>query len=223
MFQTFQLLNQTRAAEVFERARKLEYEAGQLSANGIAAERKNNRQAKATEARNTLVQELVYALQCDAGVAAYAVPRFFSVPIFNLAGENEFYGDHIDAASMTGLHGWPMRTDLSYTLFLAPPDSYDGGELRFHLPHTKIQVKLPAGGMVIYPSTLRHAVQPVTRGERYCMVGWIESMVHHTSHRELLYRLSRHCADIAQRHPADNELKDEMIAMLQGFVKELSV
>ncbi len=222
MFQTFTLFDAKQAAALFERVRALTYSGGKPSASGVAALRKNNRQAQWCPARDEIAGQVISALQQHPHVLAWTHPRFFSVPIFNLAGEGESYGEHVDMARMAGMHGWPMRTDISYTLFLAPPESYEGGALRFQLPYREVAVKLPAGSLVLYPSTLVHEVQPVTRGERYCVAGWIESMVHSGARRDLLYRLSVHCAKMAERHPADDVLLNDMTALLQGFIKELA-
>ena len=223
MFQTFTLMDASQAASLLVQVRQLEFAEGKPSASGVAARRKNNRQARPTPQKEALALQVVHALQHHAGVLAYALPRYYAVPIFNLAGQGEHYGAHIDMAGMVGMHGWPMRTDLSYTLFLAPPDTYEGGALRIELPYRTVDVKLPAGGLVVYPSTLTHAVVPVTRGERYCVAGWIESMVHASAQRELLFRLSQQCARISALHPQDDVLQNEMTALLQGFIKELAV
>lgn len=121
MFQTFTLMDASQAASLLEQVRQLEFAEGKPSASGVAARRKNNRQARPTPQKEALALQVVNALQHHAGVLAYALPRYYAVPIFNLAGQGEHYGAHIDMAGMVGMHGWPMRTDLSYTLFLAPP------------------------------------------------------------------------------------------------------
>ncbi len=50
-------------------------------------------------------------------------------------------------------------------------------------------VKLPAGHMVLYPSTSLHNVQPVTRGARVASFFWIQSMVRDDGKRTLLFDL----------------------------------
>jgi PKHD-type hydroxylase len=222
MFQTFTLFDAKQAAELLERVRALDFAEGKRTASGVAAARKNNRQAQRSPARDDIALQVVNALQHHRHAAAWTLPRYYSVPIFNRAGEGEYYGGHVDLARMVGMHGWPMRTDISYTLFLAPPESYEGGALRIQLPYREVAVKLPAGSLVLYPSTLVHEVQPVTRGERYCVAGWIESMVHSATQRDLLYRLSVHCAKVAELHPGDDGLQNDMTALLQGFIKELA-
>ena len=50
-------------------------------------------------------------------------------------------------------------------------------------------VKLPAGHLVLYPSTSLHSVRPVTRGARVASFFWIQSMVRDDGQRTLLFDL----------------------------------
>lgn len=78
----------------------------------------------------------------------------------------ETYGFHVDGAvRQNGEAGW-MRTDLSATLFLCDPESYEGGELVIEDTYGQHRVKLPAGHLVLYPASSLHCVTPVTRGVR---------------------------------------------------------
>jgi PKHD-type hydroxylase len=98
-----------------------------------------------------------------------------------------------------------VRTDLSATLFLSEPSEYDGGELMIDDTYGSHSVKLPAGDMVLYPSSSLHRVQPVTRGARLASFFWIQSMVRDDAQRTLLFDLDlaiqRLGADVAG-HPA---------------------
>jgi PKHD-type hydroxylase len=94
------------------------------------------------------------------------------------------YGSHVDDAIMQG-----MRTDVSFTLFLSDPDSYDGGALIIETSGGEDDVKLPAGSLVAYPSNTLHRVQPVTKGARLAAVGWARSFVRDPARRELLFDL----------------------------------
>jgi PKHD-type hydroxylase len=100
------------------------------------------------------------------------------------------YGEHADAPFM-GIGGnRPIRSDLSCTIFLNDPESYDGGELSVMLGTKRIAFKPPAGGAIIYPSTTIHQVIPVTRGERLTAITFMESQIVDQAHRELLYQLN---------------------------------
>ena len=85
------------------------------------------------------------------------------------------------------MHG--LRTDVSFTLFLADPETYDGGELVIESVSGEDEIKLPAGHLVAYDSTSLHRVAPVTRGERMVAVGWAQSHVRDSAKRELLFDL----------------------------------
>lgn len=87
-----------------------------------------------------------------------------------------------------------LRSDISFTLFLADPNAYDGGELVMETSSGEQPYKLKAGQMIMYPSWTLHRVTPVTRGERIAAVGWCQSFVRDATQREILYDL-----DIARR------------------------
>ncbi|KPC54200.1 Fe2+-dependent dioxygenase [Amantichitinum ursilacus] len=124
-----------------------------------------------------------------------ALPLRVAPPMFNSydqAGE-EHYGFHVDGAVRAvknAPHGW-VRTDLSATLFLCEPEDYEGGELTVRDTYGEHAAKLPAGDMVLYPSSSVHCVTPVTRGTRVCSFMWLQSMVRHDHQRTMLYDLDQ--------------------------------
>lgn len=119
-----------------------------------------------------------------------ALPNVLYPPMFNRYGEGMGFGLHVDGGVRLHPHnGSKLRTDVSGTLFLAEPDSYDGGELQIEDTYGMHSAKLPAGDMVIYPSTSLHQVTPVTRGVRVACFTWIQSLVRDTGHRTLLFDL----------------------------------
>lgn len=99
------------------------------------------------------------------------------------------YGVHADSAYLP-LPGTPLRSDISGTLWLADPNSYEGGELRIHLGSESVTIKGEAGSMVVYPSTMLHEVMPVRSGQRLVMITFIESQVPDQTQRELLWTLN---------------------------------
>ena len=101
------------------------------------------------------------------------------------------YGAHIDSAIMGGSQFAGIRTDLSVTLFLSPPSSYDGGELVIELPAGEQEIKLDAGEAIVYPSCSIHYVAPVSRGVRLAAAIWVQSTVHDERLRGILYDLHR--------------------------------
>jgi len=62
-----------------------------------------------------------------------------------------------------------------------------GGELVIEHSYGAQSFKLPAGHMVLYPSTSLHRVAPVTRGERLVSFLWLQSMVRDEDQRTILF------------------------------------
>jgi PKHD-type hydroxylase len=127
-------------------------------------------------------------------------------PMFNRYDEGMTFGAHVDGAirAIPGT-GQRMRTDVSSTLFLTPPEDYDGGELVVHDTYGTHTVKLPAGHMVIYPATSMHSVTPVTRGSRWASFFWTQSMVKDDWKRHMLYDLDMSIMSIRSRLPDDDK------------------
>lgn len=120
-----------------------------------------------------------------------ALPKSVYPPLFNrYAGPANHFGNHIDNAvrthAATARH---VRTDISCTLFLSEPASYEGGELVVQDTYGEQRIKFDAGDLVMYPGTSVHRVEPVTRGERLACFFWIESMVRRDDQRRLLYEM----------------------------------
>ncbi|MDP2323782.1 MAG: Fe2+-dependent dioxygenase [Gammaproteobacteria bacterium] len=153
---------------------------------------KNNRQlAEESEAAKQARAIVLEALGKSALFFTAALPKKIFPPLFNrYEGANNAFGNHIDNAVRTlrgtNLH---VRTDISATLFLSDPEDYDGGELVVEDTYGTHSVKLPAGDLILYPSSSVHRVQPVTRGARIASFFWIESMVRENERRRLLFDL----------------------------------
>lgn len=122
--------------------------------------------------------------------ASYARPLRWTRLRFGRYGVGDGFGAHVDAPMMTTTEG-PMRSDLSFTLFLADPETYDGGALVMDAMDGQREIRLGAGDIVVYPTTVPHRVSPVTRGERWVCVGWIQSAIRQPAQREMLFDLSR--------------------------------
>jgi PKHD-type hydroxylase len=121
---------------------------------------------------------------------AAALPSKIFPPLFNRYDGGQSFGSHVDnAIRRVPATGDYVRTDLSVTLFLSSPEEYDGGELVVEDTYGTHAVKLPAGHLVLYPSTSLHHVRPVTRGSRVCSFFWLQSMIRSDTHRSLLLNL----------------------------------
>jgi len=135
-----------------------------------------------------LRQEVAKALQANPLFQMAARPRRMKPLMFSRYQEGMTYGNHVDDAIMTTPQG-AMRTDLSFTLFINDPDSYEGGELLVDSTAGEQTYKLPAGALILYPSSTLHRVEPVTRGDRLAVVGWAQSQVRDPQQREILFDL----------------------------------
>ena len=130
-----------------------------------------------------------------------ALPKSVYPPLFNrYGGDANNFGDHIDNAvrthAATARH---VRTDISCTLFLSDPASYDGGELVVQDTYGEQRIKFEAGDLVMYPGTSVHRVEPITRGERLACFFWIESMVRSDAQRRLLYEMDMAITSLRQK------------------------
>ena len=137
-----------------------------------------------------LREKIVIALERNPLFMGAALPLRVFPPLFNRYEGGHSFGTHVDNAirQVPGT-GHRIRTDLSATLFLTPPEEYEGGELMVEDTYGTQSVKLPAGHLVLYPSTSLHHVRPVTRGARVASFFWIQSMVRDDGTRSLLFDL----------------------------------
>lgn len=184
------------SAEDVERVRaglaEVAFQDGRATALGPARKVKNNRQSSSEDDKTRALTAFVrQALERDPTFMAYARPARWSKPMFNAYGVGETYGDHVDKAMMGSVDERLLRTDLSFTVFLSDPDSYDGGELVMDGLDGQRAVKLAAGSVVVYPTTAMHRVEPVTRGERLACVGWVQSLIRRGDERDILFDLAR--------------------------------
>ena len=155
------------------------WEDGRSTAGAQSAEVKKNEQLPPDGATaRQLGERILRALTANTLFISAAVPLHIFPPLFNRYVPGQFFGEHVDNCirgdRLTGLR---IRTDLSVTLFLSEPEEYDGGELVVEDYYGSHRVKLPAGHVVLYPSTSLHLVTPVTRGARVSSFFWLQSMI----------------------------------------------
>ncbi|MFG6177790.1 Fe2+-dependent dioxygenase [Halomonas sp. THAF12] len=160
-------------------------------------------------------QALAKALQANPLFQMAARPKRMKPLMFSRYREGMSYGNHVDDAVMATPQG-AMRTDLSFTLFLNAPEEYDGGELLVDSTAGEQTYKLPAGALILYPSSTLHRVEPVTRGERLAAVGWVQSQVRDPQQREILFDL-----DTTRRQEFDANGKTRTFDMLSKSLANL--
>lgn len=164
---------------------KAEFADGKATAGWHARLVKNNLQATSNDKavvalRDTLAQKI------GASPLFRLVARLKSLTplVLSRYEPGMAYGSHVDDALMNG-----VRSDVSFTLFLSDPDTYEGGALVIETSGGEEDVKLPAGSLVAYPSTTLHRVTEVTKGSRLAAVGWARSFIRDPTQRELLFDL----------------------------------
>jgi PKHD-type hydroxylase len=153
---------------------------------------------------------IVQALSRSPLFMSAALPLHILPPMFNRYAGGQNFGTHVDGSIRTiPGSGQRIRTDISCTLFFAGPDEYDGGELVVEDTYGSKTVKLPAGDMILYPSTSLHRVTPVTRGTRLSSFFWLQSMIRDDAKRSLLFDM-----DVAiQRLGAENATHPSVIQL----------
>jgi PKHD-type hydroxylase len=174
---------------------------GKATVGEQGARVKKNRQLPETSPVGTeLGQIILKALVNNPLFFAAALPMRYMPPLFNCYEGGEHYGFHIDG-SVRAIPGsnLNLRTDVSATLFLCNPEDYDGGELIVSDTYGEHEVKLPAGDVILYPSTSLHKVEPVTRGARVCSFFWVQSMVSDAGRRAMLFELDRNIYKLREK------------------------
>lgn len=161
---------------------------GKTTAGWHAKFVKNNTQLKKESSYSQDLQKLVkVALKRNALFKIAVRPKLIHSILFSRYEVGMSYGRHVDNALM-GNDDF-RRSDVSFTIFLSSPSSYQGGELVIESASDERIYKLEAGSMIVYPSSSLHRVEPVTEGVRLAVVGWVESLVREPSEREILFDL----------------------------------
>jgi len=183
-----------------------DWEDGRSTAGAQSALVKKNEQLPPnSEVARALGARVVKALTANPLFISAAIPLHIFPPLFNRYGEGHHFGIHVDNAvrgdPLTGLR---IRTDLSITLFLSEPDEYDGAELVVEDYYGSHEVKLPAGHLVLYPSSSLHMVTPITRGTRVASFFWLQSMIRDDRARSMIFDLDNTIQRLVQRLGRDD-------------------
>jgi PKHD-type hydroxylase len=214
-----EVLDAAGVARVRELIDSAEWEDGNATSGHQSALAKRNRQLREDNAVAKEAGRLVLdALGRSPLFIAAALPLKIFPPLFNRYEGGEAFGTHIDNA--VRIHRgseFRVRTDLSATLFLEPPDAYDGGELVVEDNLGAHSVKLPAGHLLLYPASSLHRVEPVTSGARVASFFWIQSMVRDDSARTLLFDLDQSIQSLA----GDRGQDDREVIRLTGIYHNL--
>ena len=164
---------------------------------------KQNEQLHERSAYERSSQLLGGALMRTPEFAEFAFPVALAPPMMTRYKPGMKYGPHADAAFIQ-LPGATIRSDLSCTIYLNDPASYDGGELQLRLADAELKFKLKPGEAIIYPSDTFHQVMPVTRGERLVAITFIQSRIQDPFRRNTLYELNEVAALEGLKMDAEN-------------------
>ena len=160
--------------------------------------KRNDQLPDASPLKAELGRGVVAALKRNPRFFAATLPLKILPPRFNRYSGGGTYGFHVDGAVMGLGNGEQLRSDISCTLFLSAPEEYDGGELIISDTYGEHEVKLPAGDLIVYPSSSLHQVNPVTRGARVASFFWVQSMIRDDVQRRLLWEMDTSIEQLRQ-------------------------
>lgn len=149
---------------------------------------------------------------------AFAIPRNLTL-MFNRYDVGMRYRDHIDAALMGPSQREALRADLSFTVFLTDPQSYEGGEFILQTPYGTQRIKRPAGSLICYPSTMLHRVEEISAGSRWAAVGWIQSFVRDPAQRALCHQMDQLRHRLVAELPAESDIPEEFGTIHQNLLR----
>ncbi len=194
---------------------------GKVTAGHQSAQVKDNMQLpESNPVAIDLGRKILRALEINPLFVSAALPAKIFPPLFNRYDGGHSFGNHVDnSIRRVPATAELVRTDLSVTLFLSSPEEYDGGELIIDDTYGAHSVKLPAGHLVLYPSSSLHRVLPVTRGSRVSSFFWLQSMVRRDAQRNLLLSLDVAIQQVAQDLPGHASLL-EFTSVYHNLLRE---
>ena len=214
-----QLLSKAETDAVLGLAAQGEYEDGRETAGALLHGVKHNEQLAVSKAYTPQIQKIVIeALDRCVPFQHFALPKRILTPRVCRYGEGMGYGDHFDSPIIQLTPNAALRTDLSITIFLTEPESYDGGELCFEAPLGAVKVKLAAGDAIVYSTTVRHRVEPVTRGTRLVVISWIQSVIKDPAQREIMSDLYK-VQDLVRDASPTSEANDLLLKIKTAVFK----
>ena len=182
------LLAPAELARLTELSRELRFVEGRVS--NPANETKNNLQVDTNDPKSGEPAQIVsQALARSREFMGFALPKRVAPPLMSRYEPGMKYGAHADAA-LIPLASSRLRSDLSCTVFINPPETYEGGELSIVIGNQAIAFKGAAGEAIVYPSTLLHEVIPVRTGQRLVAITFIESYIPDHHQRLQVYELN---------------------------------
>ncbi len=208
MFRRIELLDGAQVQQLQDIAAKGNFVDGKISNPHSTV--KNNLQLHDPQAYQQSAKILHEALNNNEEFHEFAFPQKMAPPLMTRYTSGMHYGLHPDSATIRMPDG-PLRSDLSCTIFLNPPDSYDGGALHVRLENADLHFKEEPGVAIVYPSSTLHEVEEVTRGERLVAITFIQSRIPDTLKRDLLFQLNEVAALEGNNMDRDNYARMQLV------------
>lgn len=172
---------------------------------------KQNLQADPADPRYAeSVQIVGAALSRSREFAGFAFPKRIAPPLLCRYEPGMKYGAHADAGIIQ-LANTKLRSDLSCTIFVGDPASYEGGELAMVVGNQTLAFKGSPGEAIVYPSTLLHEVVPVRSGQRLVSITFIESFVADQHERMQVYELNEIAALEGMRMNPESRVRLDVV------------
>lgn len=215
-----EVLTRDELARIRQALDAAEWADGRETVGVQGAKVKRNRQLPdASPLKVELGRVISAALERNPLFFASTLPLKSLPPRFNRYAGGGEYGFHVDGAVMRLGNGEQLRSDVSCTLFLAEPDEYDGGELIVSDTYGEHEIKLPAGDLIVYPSSSLHKVAPVTRGARLAAFFWVQSMVRDDARRRMLFEMDT-AIETLRRGDADHGAVLQLTGVYHNLLRQ---
>ena len=213
------MLEAQEAASFRQALEGAEWSDGRATAGYLSQRVKDNEQLREDHPiARQLGTRILDLLERNQTFISAALPLKIVPPLFNRYRGGEAYGRHIDGG-MRPVGAHRVRTDLSATLFLSPPETYDGGELIIEDGAGERAFKLKPGDLLLYPATSVHRVAKVDRGERLAGFFWIQSMVRDNEQRAILHELDN-ALRVLGRDVPDHPSLVEMMGVYHNLIRQ---
>lgn len=216
------VFSKTEVSKINQHLAQGEWIDGQQTAGEQARSVKQNQQlADDSQLAQQLGDIVLDALARHPLFISAALPLKIFPPMFNRYAGGETYGKHVDnAVRFVPGTATRIRSDLSATLFLSEPETYQGGELDIQAQFGSQKIKLSAGDMILYPSSSVHQVTPVTEGSRVSVVLWLQSMVRDHQQRDMLFELDQSIQSLTTQHGHQDDNVMTLTGLYQNLIRE---
>ncbi|RKQ51781.1 PKHD-type hydroxylase [Roseivirga pacifica] len=201
-----ELLNAQELSAILNLINQAGFSDGKSTASDAAAGVKQNKQisAESNFQAQQIAQIVSQAISRNKRIQSAILPKVILPPLVSLYEPGMHYGTHVDSPLM-GTQ-FTIRTDVGMTLFLSPPESYEGGELEV-ITEAGIKLFKPAAGSaVIYPTTRLHQVLPVTNGKRMAVVTWMQCAIRNPGQREIIDQINQVLDQMGQAEHKETRL-----------------